>query len=164
VLRSIQQLQEPREVGGDHLLVVGAGSVAGIGPHHERRVVEVAVPGVPAIGGVVEVHGDGGAGHQVVRVVARPALLDDGAAHLGARVVEVQQQDLVGGRGLGDAPRLLRIRDTCGNHSSESQPRPGSEIDRKIRDEIEHHQLVNLPEVKQRSTSPMETSSSDAGD
>jgi len=106
-----------REVGGDHLLVVGAGSVAGIGPHHERRVVEVAVPGVPAVGGVVEVHGDGGAGHQVVRVVARPALLDHGAAHLGARVVEVQQQDLVGGRGLGDAPRLLRIRDTCCNHT-----------------------------------------------
>lgn len=62
---------------------------------------------MPAIGGVVEVHGDGSARHEVVRVVAGPALLDDGAAHLRARVVEVQRQDVVGGGGLGHAPRLL---------------------------------------------------------
>jgi len=62
---------------------------------------------VPAIGGVVEVHGDGGTRHQVVRVVARSALLDHGAAHLGARVVEVQRQDVVGRGRLGHAPRFL---------------------------------------------------------
>jgi len=66
---------------------------------------------VPAIGGVVEVHGHGGARRQVVRVVARPALLDHGAAHLGARVVEVQRQDIVGRRRLGHAPRFLGISD-----------------------------------------------------
>lgn len=95
--------------------VVGAGAIAGIGLHHERRVVEVAVPWVPAIGGVVEVHGHGGARHQVVRVVARPALLDHGAAHLGARVVEVQRQDIVGRRRLGHAPRFLGCSNTNAN-------------------------------------------------
>jgi hypothetical protein len=50
---------------------------------------------VPAAVGVVEVHGDDGAGHGAVRVVARLALLDHGAAHLGARVVQVLRQDLV---------------------------------------------------------------------
>jgi hypothetical protein len=64
---------------------------------------------VPAAVGVVQVHGDGGAGHRAVRVVARPTLLDHGAAHLGALVVQVLRQDLVRRRRLGDAPRLLQL-------------------------------------------------------
>jgi len=80
-----------------------------IGLHDERGVVEVAVPRVPAAVGVVEVHGDGGAGHEAVRVVARPAFLDHGAAHLGARVVQVLRQDLVRRRRLGDAPGFLQV-------------------------------------------------------
>lgn len=91
--------------------VVRARSITGVGLDDERGAVEVAVPGVSAAVGVVEVHGDGGAGDEAVRVVARPALLDHGAAHLGARVVEVLRQDLVRRRRLGDAPRLLRRRD-----------------------------------------------------
>jgi hypothetical protein len=64
---------------------------------------------VPAAIGVVKVHGDGGAGHGAVRVVARAALLDHGTAHLGARVVQVLRQDLVRRRRLGDAPHLLQL-------------------------------------------------------
>ena len=64
---------------------------------------------MPAAVGVVEVHGDGDAGHGAIRVVARLALLDHGAAHLGARVVQVLRQDLVRRRRLGDAPRLLQL-------------------------------------------------------
>nr|ACN35687.1 unknown [Zea mays] len=94
--------------------VVCAGAIAWVGLHDERGVVEVAVPGVPAAVGVVEVHGDGGAGHGAVRVVARPALLDHGAAHLGARVVQVLRQDLVRRRRLRDAPRLLSLHETNG--------------------------------------------------
>ena len=85
------------------------GVLTWVGLHDERGVVEVAVPGVPAAAGVVEVHGDGAAGHGAVRVVAWPALLDHGAAHLGARVVQVLRQDLVRRRRLGDAPRLLQL-------------------------------------------------------
>jgi len=50
------------------------------------------------------------------------------------------------------------------SHNSERQPGPASETDRRRRDVIQHQRLVGLPEVKQRSTSPMEKSSSDAGD
>lgn len=87
--------------------VVGARTVTGVGLHDDARVGEVAVPGVAAVGGVVEVHGDGGVREQVVGVVARPARLDHGAAYVGARVVDVGRQDLLVRRRLRHAPRFL---------------------------------------------------------
>lgn len=69
--------------------------LTGVGLHDEGGFLEVAVPGVPAVGGVVEVHGDGGVRDGVVGFVARAARLDHAAAHVAARVVDVRYQGLL---------------------------------------------------------------------
>ncbi|RWW08003.1 hypothetical protein GW17_00028588 [Ensete ventricosum] len=66
--------------------------LTGVGRHDEGRVLEVAVPVVPAPGLVVEVHGDGGVGDEVVWVKAAAPPLKDAAVHLRAGVVQVRER------------------------------------------------------------------------
>lgn len=57
----------------------------------EGRVSEIAVPVVPSMRLIIEVHGDGGMVHEIIGVEARASLLEDLAVHLGAGVVYVRQ-------------------------------------------------------------------------
>lgn len=60
-----------------------------IGRDNEARLPEIAVPPIPPVSLIVEIHGNGGMVHQIIRIEARATLLKNLAIHLRARVVDV---------------------------------------------------------------------------
>lgn len=79
-----------------------------IGGDDECGVVEEAVPWVPSSGLVVEIHGNGSMGHEVIWVEAWEAPLQHAAVHLRADVVDVFKQRCVVRRRFRHTPSFLQ--------------------------------------------------------
>jgi len=75
-----------------HLALAKGVLLTWIGHDDEARLPEIAVPPIPPVGLIVEIHGNGRMVYQVIGIEAGAALLKNLAIHLRACEVDVCQQ------------------------------------------------------------------------